>query len=69
MIEGIKLSYEVADSITLATLNNSKKSIQEDINRLLELSKLEEHDRINLKNDLQIISHITAVIDYYEYIR
>ena len=66
MLEGIKLSYDIADSITLANLLDARNSIQKNINKLRKLPELEIHEQENLKNDFEIMGHLTAVIKYFK---
>lgn len=65
MNTGIKLSYEIADAITLATLIDSKAIVQESIDQLLVLTSLEENEKIDLQDNLAILHHMTAVIKYF----
>jgi hypothetical protein len=65
---GLTITYEIADAITLQTLRESKKAVQADIDSLQDLKnfvKLENYQEHDLKDNLNLMPHLDALIKYY----
>lgn len=67
-MNGLTITYEIADAITLQNLRESKKAVQEDIDTMLDLKnfvKLENYQEQDLKDNFELMPHLDALIKYY----
>jgi hypothetical protein len=65
MLEGITIPYDLADEITAANLKNARGYIIEDIDRIVRLPEILQHEKTNLQDNYMNLFVIEKCLDYF----